>query len=128
MASRGGLTFASDGRLIITSNASPSTNFYSGGWGLNGANGAAYFNDLGATAVPATAKFLGGLAFTQSGSLYCTTDTTGPFTYLNGMKVRSDGALFILAASPGAGDVAVSGWFFKGGAGATAGAVLAQIV
>ncbi len=119
MAKNGGVAFASDGRLLVTSNASPaSTEPKIGGWAFRPSDGAAYYTDLGASAVPATAKFLAGFAFSPAGSIYCTSNSGGSFLGMNGTKVRQDGALFVQAASPSAGDVSLDAFTFNKSTGA----------
>lgn len=116
MASHGGLAYASDGRLQVTDNETPTiaSSFYTGGWALRGSDGAAYVHDLVASAVPATAKFLGGFAFSQNGSMYVTTQVVAASDVDDGgARLRNDGALRIVAGSPQAGDPQTNSWFYK---------------
>ena len=119
--STGGMTFSTDGRLLVTSNETPAASSpFTGGQAFRASDGALYIFDLVLTPVPATAKFQRGLAFSPQGALYCTTDTTGPFIAACGRIARADGALLIAAASPVIGtDWANNGIYRKAANGAT---------
>ena len=65
------------------------------GWALDPL-GFAYFTDLGTAAVPSGSVMNKGIAYSNTGILYVTTDTTGPFfTATGGIKVRADGAVLL---------------------------------
>ena len=117
----GGLTFAADGRLCVTSNETPAaTSPFNGAWAFRASDGAAYYLDLGASAVPATAVFNKGLAFSPQGALYGTSNTSGTFVAADGRVARADGALLVVAASPTLGtDPATNGIYRKMSNGAT---------
>jgi hypothetical protein len=65
------------------------------GWALD-ATGSGYCQEVGAGAVPASARRVRGIAFTDDGAMY-TTNTAPAATALrvDGFAVRADGALHI---------------------------------
>lgn len=59
-------------------------------------------SDLGATSIPATARWNNGFAFNPSnGSLYVSTEAVSSAKYNMGLAFRTDGALFATITAPG---------------------------
>lgn len=123
MPSRGALTYASDGRLITTNAGGAINCQFFGGMALRNTDGALRMFDIGATPVltnDASAVAIGGFWFRQaggpttSGILYATTQAVAASdVYIAGARLRSDGALRVVVASPSAGDPTIGGWTFK---------------
>lgn len=111
-----GLPFETDGRcrMTVTAGAGP----FIAGWGMNAALDAALRNELGASAVPATAIFIAGLAFDSTGAIYTTVNSPASFTNISGKKVRQDGALFVEIGTSVATDAWLAGWAFRQATGA----------
>lgn len=117
MPSRGGFSYASDGRLNTTT-AAITTSAFSGGWAIRVADGLAYIIGLGNNPVPAGAQYIGGFAFSQAGALYITEQAVANSDiYIAGARLRADGALRCVEASPVASDPAVGGWRFQASSG-----------
>jgi hypothetical protein len=116
--SNNGWSFASDGRLITTTTGGTIASTYLRGWAMRNTDGAARLFDIGAAAVltnnPA-AVALNGLWFLQGfGVLYGTTEAVAASdVYIRGLRLRKDGALRIVVASPSAGDPSIGAFTFK---------------
>lgn len=80
------------------------------GWACD-SGGSSYIYDLGASAVPATAKFIQGIAFTQGGAMYVSSDAPAASDVsVMGIKVRADGAMRMSSSAVGSSDAFVGGW------------------
>lgn len=97
------------GALTVVA-GTPSGAMYRSGWAYDATSGQAFIVEQGASAVPATAKFVAGRAFTQAGELYTTTDAPDSTTVtIGGTAVRGDGAVHVSYSDPAATDVKVAG-------------------
>lgn len=107
-----GRLFSDAGQLqaLDGSGGVPEGSMFLGGWGTAQAGGP-YVEDLNASAVPAEAVFIGGLAFHQDGRLYVTTEAVADGdVYLGGARARQDGALRVSTDGVDAADEFLGGW------------------
>jgi len=78
-------------------------------YSVNSYDGAVYISDLGASAVPATASKVGGIAVSPLGMVYVTTDVPSGAYFRGGVAVRSDGALHVSTSAVAGTDTYIGG-------------------
>jgi hypothetical protein len=108
-----GKLFSDDGALQCINSTPESTDVRINGWAVRSSGdllGYPHIQNLSSAAVPAGAAIINGLAFTQTGILYVTTDTPSDPVYVAGFAVRADGALHVTMSDVGATDVYLGGW------------------
>lgn len=92
------LCAAAAGRMTLVARGAgvPAGSIIGYGWARN-ASGAGYFEELGASAVPAGVRKFRGIAFTADGAMYTTNTAPNLTTAIlaDGVAIRADGALHI---------------------------------
>lgn len=109
----GGRNFADTGQMqaLDGSGGVPAGATFIGGWATQGSTGKPYVQDLVASAVPAAAVLIGGIAFHQDGRMYVTTQAPAAADMdMGGIGVRTDGAMRVSTSAVDATDQFINGW------------------
>lgn len=93
--------YGNDGSLLTSPRLVDLANeWHVGGWAVS-QDGLSFVSELGASAVPSTAMYIAGLAFTQDGALYVTDQSPAATVQkISGLAVRQDGAVHVRYTLP----------------------------